>query len=225
MRVITTVAEARQAVEEPRHGLAVAAAPCELRQKNYCMRRAAAGNAASDTAYAGVVAADGEPRPAASLPVGAVARVDGAHDLRAALEPLLSGGQPDECHVLRGWPCPRAAGPPRYDCAHRDLWVGEALVLQLTSRAKNLWPILAALERGGWSDSVDDPLDGDGKHGLAKRLHDAVRQLNTRQKQPGIRFSCDGKLRRVSWHLHAADHGESRTHKKRRCRRRHGARS
>ena len=131
------------------------------------------------------------------------------NELRTALARISGGERKAQCRCTAGRPC-RCAGWPSY---HRyELRIGRTVILSITSRAKNLDPLLATLEGCGWPPSIGDPLGNDDEPGFAKRLRDVIRQLNHRQNR--IRFASESEPRRVRWKLLPKDDARQASRKK-----------
>jgi hypothetical protein len=94
----------------------------------------------------------------------------------------------------------RPLGQPRWDRASRTFYLGEKAIRKYQRHpAKNNMAILDAFEEEGWPGSIDDPLPPRSGIDPKKRLRDAVRSLNDKQRD--LRFSCDGTGERIRWNV------------------------
>jgi hypothetical protein len=90
---------------------------------------------------------------------------------------------------------------PNWDPATRVLRVGKHIVKQYRVPASTQEAILAAFQEEGWPPHIDDPLPP-VREGYSKdRLRDAIRHLNSNQKNRLIRFRGDGTGEGVLWDL------------------------
>lgn len=90
---------------------------------------------------------------------------------------------------------------PRYDRRARLLSWGRHALKRYAQPSENQERVLLAAEEHGWPPWLDDPLPT--RHDLCPkaRLHDAVKNLNRRQRPRLIRFKGDGTGGRVGWEL------------------------
>ena len=95
----------------------------------------------------------------------------------------------------------RAGKPsiPHYDSSVRTLYFAGEIVKQFRVPAANQELILAAFEEDGWPPHLCDPLPGKSDIPSKRRLSDTIKNLNTHQCPPGIRFRGDGRGTGVYW--------------------------
>ena len=96
---------------------------------------------------------------------------------------------------------------PRWDTVRHELRLGNVLVKKFKWRAANQEAILNAFEEEGWPAHIDDPLTQNPDMNPKRRLSDAIKCLNRKQKNALIRFCGDGTGEGVLWEL--AETGES----------------
>ena len=90
---------------------------------------------------------------------------------------------------------------PRWDTVRHELRLGNVIVKKFKWRAANQEAILNAFEEDGWPAHIDDPLTQNPQMNPKRRLSDAIKCLNRKQKNPLIRFCGDGTGEGVLWEL------------------------
>jgi hypothetical protein len=103
------------------------------------------------------------------------------------------------CRVPLDLPCPNRPPAPHFD--GERLYLCDLLIHSFAPQADNEIVLLTAFEEAGWPRSIDDPLHGH-EPGFEKTLHNTVYALNRVSAPAGIRFSCDGRARKVHWTRH-----------------------
>ena len=88
---------------------------------------------------------------------------------------------------------------PHYD--HRVLRWGTFEIIRFGRSAPTLERIIEKFEELGWPERIDDPLPPKGKNNK-KRLRDAVRNLNEKQKVRLMEFHADGTGKGIRWQHH-----------------------
>jgi hypothetical protein len=98
------------------------------------------------------------------------------------------------------------ANRPRWDTQRRQLRVGHVIVKEFKLPSPNQETVLMALEEESWPPRIDDPLAPVPDIDSRRRLHDTIKALNRKQKQPLVRFMGDGSGEGIRWELrhHAA---------------------
>lgn len=100
---------------------------------------------------------------------------------------------------------PVGAIRPIFDVSTRELSVAGETILRLAVQARNLAPLLTAIETARWSARVARPLDGRRCAGDAHRLAVATNRLNL--QQPLIDFHADDGAVRWNWRQGGAANG------------------
>lgn len=90
---------------------------------------------------------------------------------------------------------------PTWDDQRHELRVGSVVIKQFKWRASNQETILTAFEEEEWPPRIDDPLPQDPEIDPKRRLNDAIKSLNRRQKTPILRFHGDGSGQGIYWEL------------------------
>ena len=90
---------------------------------------------------------------------------------------------------------------PTWDDQRHELRVGSVVIKQFKWRASNQETILNAFEEEQWPPRIDDPLPQDPEIDPKRRLNDAIKSLNRRQKTPILRFHGDGSGQGIYWEL------------------------
>lgn len=90
---------------------------------------------------------------------------------------------------------------PRWDTVRHELRLGKVLVKKFKWRAANQEAILNAFQEDGWPAHIDDPLTQIKDMNPKRRLSDAIKCLNRKQKNPLVRFSGDGTGEGVLWEI------------------------
>ena len=88
---------------------------------------------------------------------------------------------------------------PHYDAGRRMLFFNGQLVKQFKVRAENQELILLAFEEENWPPHLSDPLPGRADIDAKRRLGDAIKNLNTHQIHPLLRFHGDGTGTGILW--------------------------
>ncbi len=88
---------------------------------------------------------------------------------------------------------------PHYDVGRRILLVNDTIVKQFKVRAENQEIILLSYEEERWPSHLPDPLPGKSNMDSKRRLNEAIKNLNSRQANPLIRFHGDGTGRGIVW--------------------------
>ncbi len=91
------------------------------------------------------------------------------------------------------------ASLPKWDCNRRELWFNGQLVKQFKLPSANQETIIVAFEEERWAPRVDDPLPPTPDIDPKRRLNDAIKSLNRRQKHQCIRFMGDGRGTGIIW--------------------------
>ena len=81
---------------------------------------------------------------------------------------------------------------PHWDAETRELRMNGHLVKRFKWKAANQETVLAAFEEEGWCRRIDDPLPPQPGQLPARRLSEAIKRLNGKQKNELIRFRGDG---------------------------------
>ncbi len=102
------------------------------------------------------------------------------------------------CRAFNDLPCPYR---PRYDSVHRKLFLGDEELRQFFRKAENQMPILEAFEAAGWPPRIENPLSRAKKLEPERRLSDAVKALNKRQKRKRVHFWVEKGTQDVCWEL------------------------
>lgn len=97
---------------------------------------------------------------------------------------------PDNCTA-----CPL----PVWDDQRHELRLGATIVKRFRWRASNQEAVLAAFQEEGWPPRIDDPLPPVAETDPKRRLSDAIKCLNRKQKNPLMRFSGDGTGQGILW--------------------------
>lgn len=90
---------------------------------------------------------------------------------------------------------------PHWHSTRRELTLGERLVKRFKVPAPVQELLLAAFEEEGWPDQITDPLPRCGNQEPKRRLHEAIKGLNRRQRDSSIRFYGDGTGQGIRWEL------------------------
>lgn len=90
---------------------------------------------------------------------------------------------------------------PTWDVERHELRLGSTIVKQFKWRASNQEKILEAFEEEDWPPRIDDPLPQDPNIDPKRRLNDAIKSLNRKQKTPIVRFHGDGSGQGIFWEL------------------------
>src|SRR5262249_10862733 len=88
---------------------------------------------------------------------------------------------------------------PRWDSTRRELSLDGRVVKRYRVPAQNQETILGAFEEEGWPEHIDDPLPVRGDIDPRTRLHDVINRLNSRQRNPLLRFHGNGTGTGVLW--------------------------
>ena len=94
---------------------------------------------------------------------------------------------------------PSVAPLPKWDHNRRELWFNGQLVKQFKLPSANQETIIRAFEEEQWAARVDDPLPPTPDIDPKRRLNDAIKSLNRRQKHQCIRFMGDGRGLGIIW--------------------------
>lgn len=121
---------------------------------------------------------------------------------------LTLAGEPF-AEALRGGLLPDGAGEvlrvgdltPRYDGHERTLWWGRHALKRYAQPSASQERVLLAAQEQGWPAWLDNPLPKRRGGCPKKRLHDAIKNLNRRQRPRLVRFKGDGTGGRVGWEL------------------------
>jgi hypothetical protein len=89
--------------------------------------------------------------------------------------------------------------PPRWDSAHRILWVDNRIVKRFRVPAQNQELILSAFEEERWPAHLDDPLPPESGLDPKRCLHDTIKGLNRNQSHRALHFEGDGTGRGLCW--------------------------
>jgi hypothetical protein len=98
-------------------------------------------------------------------------------------------------------PTEEAPSRPKFDCQRRQLRLGHEIVKEFKLPSPNQETVLMALEEEGWPPRIDDPLPPVPEIDSRRRLHDTIKALNRKQKQPLLRFMGDGSGEGIRWEL------------------------
>ena len=93
----------------------------------------------------------------------------------------------------------RAFPVPVWDDQRHELKLGATIVKRFKWRAANQEAVLAAFQEEGWPPRIDDPLSPIAETDPKRRLSDAIKCLNRKQKNPLLRFSGDGTGEGILW--------------------------
>ncbi len=96
-------------------------------------------------------------------------------------------------------PIPPWNSLPKWDRNRRELWYNGQLVKQFKLPSANQETIIMAFEEESWAPRVDDPLPPAPDIDPKRRLNDAIKGLNRRQKNQCIRFMGDGRGLGIIW--------------------------
>jgi hypothetical protein len=96
---------------------------------------------------------------------------------------------------------PKKTLVPNWDSRLKELRLGKKLVKRFTHRATAQQLILGAFQEEGWPEAIDDPLPVQPGVNPQRRLHHTVRNLNSAQRPPTIRFFINGGGELIRWHL------------------------
>jgi hypothetical protein len=88
------------------------------------------------------------------------------------------------------------ARTPRWDGNNHTLWLNRTVVTTFDRLAPLEEAVLAQFEKHAWTHRVPSPFVGPGSK---RRLHDAVKLLNRRQKR--IRFRSIGSGHEMTWEI------------------------
>ena len=90
---------------------------------------------------------------------------------------------------------------PRWNRAEKKLWLGDRLVKHFRRVAYRQFTVLDALETTGWPAEIPNPLtESDGVSPL-DQLREAVKSLNKRRVDSGLRFGICHRDRCVYWEV------------------------
>jgi hypothetical protein len=92
-------------------------------------------------------------------------------------------------------------GLPQWDSDRQQLRVGWVIVKEFKVPAANQEAILVAFQEENWAPRIDDPLVPKPNLDAKRRLRDTINCLNRKQKNPLIRFHCDGRGEGIRWEL------------------------
>ena len=90
---------------------------------------------------------------------------------------------------------------PHWDSATRELRLGRRVVKQYRVPSSTQEVILEAFQEEGWPPHLDNPLPSILDGYPPDRLRDAIRNLNSSQKNRLIRFRGDGNGQGILWEL------------------------
>ncbi len=88
---------------------------------------------------------------------------------------------------------------PRWNSTQRELSLDGMVVKRFRVPAQNQEVILGAFEEEGWPEYVNDPLPVHRDIDPRTRLHDVINRLNSRQRNPLLRFHGNGTGTGVFW--------------------------
>jgi hypothetical protein len=91
---------------------------------------------------------------------------------------------------------------PYWDAEARQLWLGSRLLKEFRQPAENQTALLDVFQEQGWSAHIDDPLpraQGEGDQEGKRRLHETIKNLNSRLVPGTIRFRGDGTGQGIRW--------------------------
>jgi hypothetical protein len=94
---------------------------------------------------------------------------------------------------------------PSWDDQRHELRLAGQLVKRFKWRAANQEAVLAAFQEEGWPPRIDDPLSPVADTDPKRRLSDAIKCLNRKQKNPLLRFSGDGTGEGILWDVISCD--------------------
>ncbi len=113
----------------------------------------------------------------------------------------LESQQKGSSTVIQNRNRPASGSLPVWDDQRHELRLGGILVKRFKWRAANQEAVLAAFQEEGWPPRIDDPLPPVAETDPKRRLSDAIKCLNRKQKNPLLRFSGDGTGEGILWDL------------------------
>jgi hypothetical protein len=88
---------------------------------------------------------------------------------------------------------------PFWDNEKRTLFFHKKIIKVFRTRAQNQLKIIKKFETEGWRDRIDNPLSKKNDEASRTQLYQALKRLNSNQKQANIRFRCDGTGHGIIW--------------------------
>jgi len=108
---------------------------------------------------------------------------------------------PLTANLLSQQPAPAPPPKPHWDPARHELRIGDIVVKHFRRPAPTMELILTAFEEENWPSVINDPLPGSNGKDPKRRLHHAVRNLNSMQSPKRIHFHVNGGGEEVHWEL------------------------
>lgn len=139
------------------------------------------------------------PLPAAGFPLP-IASQTATNPLHPASP--QSASAPPPAPLTAAAPAPPAPAPPpkpHWDPARHELRLGDTVVKHFRRPAPTMELILSAFQEEDWPSVISDPLPGTYDKDPKRRLHHAVRNLNSMQSPKRIHFHVNGGGEEIHW--------------------------
>lgn len=117
----------------------------------------------------------------------------------ALVESILAAFNSDRLEVVREDGSGRIVAVPHWHAGRRELRYCGEVVKRFTKSAPNQETLLAAFERRGWPERIDDPFADRMDEAALEMLHETIKRLNKTLALPLLRFRRDGTARGVCW--------------------------